>query len=47
MTKDSHCPVTATQRYQVTTTQAEIVGNRHDTTTRIELPAQTLWITVP
>lgn len=26
MTKDSHCPLTATPHYQVTTTQAEIVG---------------------
>ena len=63
MSKDSKCPITATPRYQVTTTQAEIVGNRwlintpskvatltydrHDTSTRIELPDHTLWIDVP
>lgn len=27
MSKDSHCPLTAAPHYQVTTTQAKIVGN--------------------
>lgn len=62
MSRDSQCPLTVTPRHQITTTQAEIVGDRwlpntlqrvatltydqHDTSTRIDLPSQTLWVTV-